>query len=145
MCPTHKWAGILVGFGAGRASNAVVLSFSAMWLIISAIFGCAGVFLGAFGAHGLAGKVSPERLAAWSTAAHYQLIHTVALLALALYGKSAARSVSLPAILFTAGIVLFSGSIYLLVVTDQKWLGPITPIGGLCFAAGWLSLLTLAR
>lgn len=116
-----------------------------MWLIVSAISGCAAVFLGAFGAHGLADKLAADKLAAWNTAAQYQLVHTIAILALALYGKAADRSVSLPAGLFTVGILLFSGSIYLLVLTDQKWLGPITPVGGLCFAAGWVSLVALAR
>lgn len=116
-----------------------------MWLYASAISGAAAVLLGAFGAHGLASRVSADKVASWNTGALYHLLHTVVLLALALYARSAGRSIDLPAALFAAGIVLFSGSIYLLVLTGQKWLGPVTPLGGLCFAAGWVSLLWLAR
>jgi uncharacterized membrane protein YgdD (TMEM256/DUF423 family) len=116
-----------------------------MWTYLAAAFGSTAIFLGAFGAHGLASRVSAERLANWHTAATYHLLHAVALLALALFAKATGRSITLPASLFSAGIVCFSGSIYLLVLTGQKWLGPVTPLGGLAMAAGWISLLTLAR
>lgn len=116
-----------------------------MWLSIAAISGTLAVIAGAFGAHGLRERVTPDQVAAWSTAAQYQLIHSAALLALALYALGADRSIRLPGALFLIGIILFSGSIYLLVLTPWRWLGPITPIGGLFFIAGWLSLLTLAR
>jgi uncharacterized membrane protein YgdD (TMEM256/DUF423 family) len=101
--------------------------------------------LGAFGAHGLAGRVSAERLANWNTAATYHLIHALALLALALYGKATGKPIALPASLIAAGTVAFSGSIYLLVLTGQKWLGPITPLGGLAMTAGWIAIAWLAR
>lgn len=116
-----------------------------MWTYVAAIMGSTAILVGAFGAHGLADKVSPERLANWHTAATYHLAHAIALLALALYAKSTGRPITLPAALFTVGIIGFSGSIYLLVLTGQKWLGPITPLGGLAMAAGWLSLISLAR
>lgn len=116
-----------------------------MWTYTAAALGSTAIFLGAFGAHGLADKVSPERLANWNTAATYHLAHAIALLALALFSKATGRSVMLPASLFTAGIVCFSGSIYLLVLTGQKWLGPITPLGGLAMAAGWIALIPLAK
>ena len=116
-----------------------------MWLAVAALSGISAVALGAFGAHGLRARVSPEQLGSWQTAAPYPLLHSVALLALALYATHSERSIQLPATLFTAGIVLFSGSIYLLVLTQARWLGPVTPMGGLCFLAGWASLLWLAR
>ncbi len=116
-----------------------------MWTYVAATMGSTAILLGAFGAHGLVDRVSPERLANWHTAATYHLAHAIALLALALFAKATGRSVALPASLFTGGILCFSGSIYLLVLTGQKWLGPITPLGGLAMAAGWLALIPLAR
>jgi uncharacterized membrane protein YgdD (TMEM256/DUF423 family) len=113
------------------------------WIAIAALLGATGVVLGAFGAHGLSGRLSEEDLRVWHTAVQYQLLHAVALLALA--PIAAARSVFWPGILFTAGVLLFSGSLYLLALGHWRWLGPVTPLGGLCLIAGWLSLLTLAR
>lgn len=115
-----------------------------LWLAVSSLLGTLGVVLGAFGAHALRGRLTPDQLASWSTAVQYHLLHSVVLLALALWASSTSRSIQLPATLFAAGIVLFSGSIYGLLLTEQRWLGPVTPIGGLCFIAGWLSLLWLA-
>ncbi len=104
---------------------------------IGAVSGAAAVLLGAFGAHALAKYTGqdPKSLKTWETAAHYHLVHSAALLA-----SSGHRS-KLPAGLFTGGIVLFSGSLYLLVLTQKKWLGAITPIGGLLLTGGWLALL----
>ncbi len=116
-----------------------------MWTYVVAALGSSAILLGAFGAHGLQGKDTPERLANWNTAATYHLAHAIALLALVLFAKATGRSITLPASLFTAGIVCFAGSIYLLVLTGQKWLGPITPLGGLAMAAGWVSLITLLK
>jgi len=117
----------------------------AVWIVVAAISGTLAVVLGAFGAHGLERIADPDQLDAWSTASEYHLLHSVALLALALYGARSERSVRVPASLFTVGIVLFSGSIYALVLTGASWLGPVTPLGGVCLIAGWLSLLWLAR
>ena len=72
-------------------------------------------------------------------------MHSAVLLALALYASATGRIVTIPAALFAAGIVLFSGSIFGLVLWELRALGPVTPIGGLCFLAGWASLLLLAR
>lgn len=116
-----------------------------LWLAVASILGTIGVTMGAFGAHALRGRLTPDQLASFATAVQYHLLHSVALLALALWGLAAGRSIQVPAALFSAGIVLFSGSIYGLLLTDQRWLGPVTPLGGLCFIAGWLSLLLLAR
>ncbi len=116
-----------------------------LWLAVASILGTIGVAMGAFGAHALRGRLTPDQLASFATAVQYHLLHSVALLALALWGLAAGRSIQVPAALFSVGIVLFSGSIYGLLLTDQRWLGPVTPLGGLCFIAGWLSLLLLAR
>lgn len=115
------------------------------WILVASLLGAAGVLLGAFGAHGLEQRVGADRLASWSTAVDYHLIHALALLALGLFSAATDRSVTLPASLFVGGIVLFSGSIYGLVLGAPSWLGPITPLGGLCLIAGWLSLFFVAR
>jgi uncharacterized membrane protein YgdD (TMEM256/DUF423 family) len=112
-----------------------------MWTQVAAISGTLAVVAGAFGAHGLKARVGPEQLDAWATAAHYHLLHSVVLLALALFARSTGRSITLPASLLTAGMVLFSGSIYLLVLTKMRWLGPVTPVGGMLLIFGWLSML----
>ena len=116
-----------------------------MWISVAAIAGALAVMAGAFGAHGLRARVTPEQLASWATASQYQLLHSVVLLALALFAQHTGKPIRWPASLFTVGMVLFSGSIYLLVLTSWKWLGPITPLGGVCLIAGWLALLLLAR
>ena len=118
---------------------------ASLWLAITALYGVVGVALGAFGAHALRERLEPRQLDSWGTAVEYQLLHTVALLALSLYSATTGRSVGLPAALFALGILLFSGSIYGLVLTPFRWLGPVTPLGGLLLIAGWLSLFSLAR
>jgi uncharacterized membrane protein YgdD (TMEM256/DUF423 family) len=115
------------------------------WLALAAALGVISVAAGAFGAHGLRETVTPQRLAAWQTAAHYGLVHSAVLLALALYGSATGRAIALPSALFAAGIVLFSGSIFGLVLFELRFLGPVTPLGGLCLLAGWASLFWLAR
>jgi uncharacterized membrane protein YgdD (TMEM256/DUF423 family) len=114
-----------------------------MWIIVAACFGALAVVAGAFGAHGLRARVTAEQLSAWGTASQYHLVHSIVLLALGLFSVATSRSVTTPGALFVAGTVLFSGSIYLLVLTEMRWLGPVTPIGGLLLIAGWLSLLLL--
>ena len=116
-----------------------------MWITTAAAFGALAVMAGAFGAHGLKDRLAAEQLASWSTASQYHLLHSIVLMALALYAMQSGREIRLPGSLFVAGTTLFSGSIYLLLLTDQKWLGPVTPLGGLLLIAGWLSLITLAR
>lgn len=116
-----------------------------VWILTAAGFGAVGVVLGAFGAHALKVQLTAEQLVSWQTAVQYHLLHSVALLALGGFAVATERSVAWPAWLFTAGIALFSGSIYLLLLTGARWLGPITPIGGLCLIAGWVALLSLGR
>jgi len=105
---------------------------------IAAAAGLLAVVLGAFGAHGLKNLLGRNGTAAvWETAVFYHFIHAVMLFILA------ERKI-LPAFAwwsFLAGILIFSGSLYLLAVTDLLWLGAITPVGGLCLVAGWLALL----
>ncbi|PSN73334.1 DUF423-domain-containing protein [Corynespora cassiicola Philippines] len=103
---------------------------------IGCIYGASSVMLGAFGAHGLKKHIAdPQRIANWGTAAQYQLIHS-AVLTLA---SVAAPQNTLAMGLLTAGMTMFSGSLYLLTLDPQrwKWMGPVTPIGGLCLIAGW--------
>ena len=115
------------------------------WLIAAACSGALAVSAGALGSHALAESLPGELLAGWNTAVLYHLVHSLGLLALALYGVASGRSIQLPAGLFAAGIALFSGSLYAIALTRQAVFGPLTPLGGLFLIAGWLSLLTLAR
>jgi len=100
-----------------------------------------GVAAGAFGAHGLEGRVSPDRLDTFHTGVTYQMYHALALLVV---GWAVAQGwgglARWAGYCFLAGIVVFSGSIYLLVLTDTSWLGAITPIGGAAFLFGWTLL-----
>ena len=109
----------------------------------AAIFGFLGVAAGAFGAHGLASRVSAKDLAIWETAAEYQLLHAVALLALAALPESPARS--RVCLCWIAGIIIFSGSLYALVLSNVRQLGMVTPFGGLCMLAGWALLVFAVR
>lgn len=99
------------------------------------------VAAGAFGAHGLRARLDPDLLAVFETAARYQMYHALALLAV---GWAAARwpggSAGAAGWLFVAGTVLFSGSLYVLTLTGVRWLGAITPLGGVAFLAGWAAL-----
>ena len=111
--------------------------------IFAAFAGVIGVVLGAFGAHALRGSIEPRLMETFQTAVHYQLIHALALLLVSLtmgwLGQSLSFEIS--AYAFMSGIILFSGSLYGLVLTEMRWLGPVTPLGGLCLIAGWLALL----
>jgi len=113
-----------------------------MALRIAAVFGFLAVALGAFGAHGLAERLSASgHVETWKTAALYHLVHSVVLLVLALQLAPSGGGGSSPAFwLFAAGIVVFSGSLYLLCLTGVSKLGMVTPLGGLCLIAGWLYL-----
>ena len=113
---------------------------------LSTIYGASSVLLGAFGAHGLKKRISdPAKIANWSTAAHYQLVHSVALLAVSLALPQ--RATRVPGALWVAGMTMFSGSIYLLVLDPARFkaLGPVTPLGGLCLIGGWIGLGIMGR
>jgi uncharacterized membrane protein YgdD (TMEM256/DUF423 family) len=116
------------------------------WITLAAgLIGFTGVALGAFGAHALkATLIVNGTLETWKTAVLYQLVHAVALLALAGWRDSHAGPSGKVAACWIAGIVLFSGSLYLLALGGPRFLGPITPLGGLAFMAGWLWLVLTA-
>jgi uncharacterized membrane protein YgdD (TMEM256/DUF423 family) len=104
-----------------------------------------GVAAGAFGAHALKARIDPAMLLVYETGVRYQLIHAIALLAV---GLAAARLPagrwSSPVGLFVAGTVLFSGSLYALALSGMRWLGAVTPLGGVCFLLGWLAVTWIA-
>ena len=116
-----------------------------MWIRTAALLGAIGVGLGAFGAHGLEDSLTTRQLEVWTTAVDYHLIHAVALLAVALYGRAVDRGITWPAAAFATGIALFSGSLYVLALDGPRWLGPVTPIGGVAFLVGWIGVAALAR
>lgn len=111
-------------------------------ILIASVFGFLAIVLGAFGAHVLKKKLNTDQLASFETGIKYQMYHAITLLALGLQFK---ENYTNAITLFSIGVVLFSFSIYGLVLSDafgkkMKFLGPITPLGGLCLAAGWLLL-----
>ena len=111
------------------------------WFATGAFFAGLGVMLGAFGAHGLKTRVDPAMLAIFETGVRYQMYHALALLAV---GWAASRNPSgwtdWAGALFVIGTVIFSGSLYVMTLTGLRWLGAITPIGGLAFIVGWVLL-----
>ena len=112
------------------------------WIIIGAIFAGLSVLIGAFGAHGLKGKISTEDLVIFEVGVRYQMYHAIALILLGLISASmSGKILTLPGIFFCSGIIIFSGSLYLMVLTNIRWLGAITPIGGALLIFGWLSLV----
>lgn len=115
--------------------------FRIAWTIGS-ISAFIGVAAGAFGAHALKARVDPDMLLVYETAVRYQLIHAIALLAVGLAATlRPGRRWSIPTALFAAGTVLFSGSLYALTLSGIRWLGAVTPLGGLCFLLGWLAVI----
>jgi uncharacterized membrane protein YgdD (TMEM256/DUF423 family) len=120
-----------------------------IWSAIGAAGLALAVMLGAFGAHGLRGKLDSYLMGIYERAVFYHFIHAVGLLVVPILVRTTALRPSagtLVCALLLAGIVIFSGSLYLLALTGTRWLGAITPIGGLCFIAAWLVLAAaLAR
>ena len=115
------------------------------FLLIGALAGFLGVGLGAFGAHALRGRLSAEMLAVFETGVRYQLYHALALVAVAaLMFRLNGWLMVTAGWSFTAGIVLFSGSLYLLAFTGTRAFGAITPLGGLAFLIGWAALAVAA-
>ena len=110
------------------------------WIRVAAALGFAGVLLGAFGAHALRGRVAGDLLSAYQTGVLYHLIHAVVLLALGLHAKRDRTAITLPASLLLAGIVLFSGSLYLMALSGSTRFAIVTPFGGLCLLAGWAAI-----
>ncbi|MHC8397454.1 DUF423 domain-containing protein [Pseudomonas sp. LB3P93] len=111
------------------------------FLMLAAFFGFTGVTLGAFAAHGLKNRLTPEYLAIFHTGVTYQLVHTLALLGIALLATQIpGRLITWAGASFAIGILLFSGSLYLLTLTGVSKLGIVTPFGGLAFLVGWFCL-----
>ena len=112
------------------------------WSLIGAVAAGAGVALGAFGAHGLKARVGAELLAVFETGVRYQIYHALALLAVgwAQLRAPGSGAVALAGWAFLCGIVVFSGSLYLMTLSGARWLGAVTPIGGLSFLVGWIAL-----
>jgi uncharacterized membrane protein YgdD (TMEM256/DUF423 family) len=116
----------------------ILLSLAACSAMIS-------VVLGAFAAHGLKSKLSETLLNTFQTGVQYQMYHSLALILLAILYRQVPQSLLFYSAGFMfAGIILFSGSLYMLALTQLKWFGPITPIGGLCFIVGWALLIAAA-
>ncbi|WP_295887390.1 DUF423 domain-containing protein [uncultured Thiohalocapsa sp.] len=114
-------------------------------VVIAALFGLIAVLFGAFGAHGLEGRVSAQRLAVWETGAHYLGWHATTLLAVALLrAHRPGLLLNVAAWTLAAGAGVFSGSLFLLVLTDTPAWGAVTPIGGLALAVGWGALALAA-
>ena len=109
--------------------------------ILGSIFGFLTIALGAFGAHGLKNiLINNETTDIYNKAVLYQMFHTLILLFLGLYQELGKNIHMLTGLSFVLGILIFSGSLYILSITNIKWLGAITPIGGLFFLTGWISL-----
>ncbi len=131
------------GSAAKRMDSEKQMNRPRIWLTTGAVCGFVTVALGAFGAHGLRDLVSPERLANWATATDYLGLHALAILACGLWllQRPDDGLVHRAAGAFLVGILLFSGSLFVLVLTDQRAIGMITPIGGVLLLAGWALLV----
>src|SRR5690606_20379935 len=114
-------------------------------ILTGALFGLIAVIFGAFGAHSLEGKINESSIENWKTAVNYQFYHTFAILYLSSFSRAKNGLINFSFISFVVGILLFCGSLYLLTTREitglsASFLGPITPIGGLCFILGWIGL-----
>lgn len=117
-----------------------------LFVVIAAAFGALAVALGAFGAHGLKHTLSEAQLGVWQTAVQYQFYHALALLLVAVllsFGLPLAW-LKVSGWLLVTGVVLFSGSLYVLALGGPKFLGPVTPLGGIAFIIAWVTLFVAA-
>ena len=113
--------------------------------MIAGVLGFLAVALGAFGAHALKARLEPGQLVVFETGVRYQMYHALALLAVAMLAdRRPCGALNAAGSLFLAGVLLFSGSLYLLSTQGWRWLGPVTPLGGVCFLAGWIALAIAA-
>ncbi len=121
------------------------MSSAQLALLAGAVYGFIGVVCGAFGAHALKARLSPELLAVWKTAVDYQFYHALALLLVGLLAlQRPSPMLGYAALCFALGVLVFSGSLYALALSGVRWLGAITPIGGLLFLFGWALLFWAA-
>ena len=115
------------------------------WFATGALLAGLAVILGAFGAHGLKARVSPELLVIWETGVRYHVYHAFGLLAVAwAQSRWPGPLCGAAGWLFLVGILVFSGSLYAMTLTGIRWLGAVTPLGGLAFIAGWVALALAA-
>ena len=118
---------------------------NSIWIIIGAISGLITVGIGAFGAHGLKEILENNQTTnVYNKAVLYQMFHSIAILIIGLLEMYTEKSIFLSGLFLTLGILIFSGSLYVLSITNLKWIGAITPIGGLCFLIGWIILVLFA-
>ncbi|WP_367401415.1 DUF423 domain-containing protein [Solimonas sp. SE-A11] len=119
---------------------------SKLWLALGASYGFLAVALGAFGAHALKAKLTPDLLAVWKTGVEYHFYHALALLAVGLLARQLQPSGALTTagVCFALGVLLFSGSLYALALSGVRVLGAVTPFGGLLFLVGWACLVRVA-
>ena len=122
----------------------VGLIVSQVLMALGSVFALLAVAFGAFGAHALRRRLSTERMAVYQTGVQYQMYHALALIAAAILSQRAGGLAIWAGWLFILGIVLFSGSLYLLCLTDRRAFGAITPLGGLAFIGGWALLAVSA-
>ncbi|MCG7571114.1 DUF423 domain-containing protein [Pseudoalteromonas sp. CNC9-20] len=113
---------------------------SQLFLISGALFAGLSVILGAFAAHGLKSRLSEYAIGVFQTGVEYQMYHALGLILLGILAKFGVN-LTISGYFMIAGIVLFSGSLYALALTNIKWFGPITPIGGLCFIIAWAAMI----
>ncbi len=115
------------------------------WIMIGAMSGFLSVVFGAFGGHVLKEMLSPKALSIYLIAVQYQMYHSIALIGLGLWAaQNLGTNTFFCGLAFTFGVVVFSGSLYTLALTDVKWIGMLTPIGGAAFLAGWIGFAFLA-
>lgn len=121
------------------------MSVTQLFFGLGSVFAGLAVALGAFGAHGLRATLSPDDLATFEVAVRYQMYHALGLLAVAWAStRWEGAGITLAGWAFVVGILVFSGSLYVLVLTGVRWLGAITPIGGVAFIVGWAGLVWTA-
>jgi uncharacterized membrane protein YgdD (TMEM256/DUF423 family) len=112
-----------------------------LFFVVGCLSAAVAVTLGAFGAHGLRGRLVPDMLMTFEIGVRYQTYHALGLLAVGLaLSRWPSSALALAGWLFIAGTVVFSGSLYVLALSGQRWLGAVTPVGGAAFIAGWIIL-----
>lgn len=118
---------------------------SSPWIATAALTAFLGVALGAFGAHALSARVDPSLMEVYRTGVLYHLVHALAMFGCGLFLlQRDDRRLRLASAFFLGGVVLFSGSLYIMTVTGLRWLGAVTPLGGVAFLAGWVMVATSA-
>lgn len=125
-----------------RARIRAMLPAAKLFILIGALAGAAGVALGAFGAHALKARLAPDALAVWQTAVQYHFWHALGLVAVGIVALHLPASAPLrwAGWLMVAGLVLFSGSLYVMTLSGARWLGAVTPFGGAAWIGAWLAL-----